>query len=196
MGRLYEASRPGERAYELSVPARYGEAAMRHLMYAGEDLGAVPYGRDALDVMRIERGDLSGNEMSGQTTARDLGLDATLASDKDFVGSVLARREGLNDPNRPMLTGLMGLDPTAPLRGGAHLVERSKTSAAPASQGYVTSVAHSASVGGWIGLGLLTHASERVGEIIHACDPLRGTEIAVKVCAPVFIGSEYLYAQS
>lgn len=192
MARLYQASTHGELAYELSVPARYGEAVMHRLIHTGEDLGAVPYGRDALNVMRIERGHLSSNEMSGQTTARDLGLGAMLASDKDFVGSVLARREGLNDPDRPMLTGLIPLDSTAQLRAGAHLAVRSGTSRE--SQGYVTSAAHSPSAGRWIGLGLLARASERIDEIVHACDPLRGTEIAVEVCAPVFIGSEYLHA--
>lgn len=193
--RLHQASALGEPAYELSVPARYGEAVMHRLIYIGEDLGAVPYGTAALDVMRIERGHLSGTEISGQTTARDLGRSAALANDKDFIGSVLVRRQGLNGPDRPMLTGLAALDSTAQLRAGAHLVVSSETSARRESQGYVTSVAHSPSAGRWIGLGLLTHAPQRVGEILRACDPLRGAEIAVKVCEPVFIGSEHLHVR-
>jgi methylglutamate dehydrogenase subunit C len=193
--RLYQASSHGEIAYELGMPARYGEAVMSRLIHMGEDLGAVSYGMAALDVMRVERGDLSSNEMSGQTTARDLGRGAALASDKDYIGSVLARRVGLNGPERLTLVGLIAVDSAAQLNAGAHLVLSAKRAATRESQGYVTSVARSPSAGRWIGLGFLTHASQRIGEIVQACDPLRGTEIAVKVCLPLFIGSEPSYAR-
>ena len=54
--RLFRISFSGELAYEVAVPARYGDALARVLMEAGEDLGVTPYGLEALNVMRIEKG--------------------------------------------------------------------------------------------------------------------------------------------
>src|SRR5690606_26299227 len=47
--RLYRISFSGERAWEIGVPARWGEALIERLVEAG----AVPYGVEALNVMRI-----------------------------------------------------------------------------------------------------------------------------------------------
>ena len=54
-------------AYELGVPARYGDAAIRAIMAAGAEFGITPYGTEALGVMRIEKGHVAGNEINGQT---------------------------------------------------------------------------------------------------------------------------------
>ena len=43
-------------------------------MAAGAPLGGCAYGTEALGVLRIEKGHVAGNELNGQTTARDLGL--------------------------------------------------------------------------------------------------------------------------
>src|SRR5437016_1063045 len=72
--RLFRLSFSGELAYELAVPARYGDAAIRAIMDAGAEFGIMPYGLEALAVMRIEKGHVAGQEMNGQLTARDLGL--------------------------------------------------------------------------------------------------------------------------
>ncbi|MEL7049406.1 MAG: sarcosine oxidase subunit alpha, partial [Pseudomonadota bacterium] len=53
--RLFRVSFCGERAYEIAVPATYGDALMRAMMQAGETLGVTPYGTEALGVMRIEK---------------------------------------------------------------------------------------------------------------------------------------------
>ena len=72
--RLFRISFSGELAYEIAVPSRYGDALIRMLMEAGEEFDIVPYGTEALGVMRIEKGHPAGNELTGQTTARDLGM--------------------------------------------------------------------------------------------------------------------------
>ena len=54
-------------------------------------------------------------------------------------------------------------------------------------QGYMTSVAHSPGSGHWIGLGLLRDGATRHGEVLRACDPVRGSEVLVTVCDPVFV---------
>ena len=53
----------GELAYELAVPARYGDATIRELMAAGAAFGVLPYGTEALSVLRIEKGHAAGNEL-------------------------------------------------------------------------------------------------------------------------------------
>ena len=42
------------------MPARYGDAMIRALMQAGEEFDAIPYGTEALGVMRIEKGHAAG----------------------------------------------------------------------------------------------------------------------------------------
>ena len=69
------------------MPARYGDALIRAIMAAGAPLGIVPYGTEALGVMRIEKGHVAGNELNGQTTAHDLGL-----------GKLMSTEEGLHRP--------------------------------------------------------------------------------------------------
>ncbi|MES0070543.1 hypothetical protein NKJ73_33315 [Mesorhizobium sp. M0074] len=53
--RLFRISFSGELAYEIAVPARYGHALMERLTELGADLGATPYGTEALGILRIEK---------------------------------------------------------------------------------------------------------------------------------------------
>ncbi|TIR79098.1 MAG: sarcosine oxidase subunit alpha, partial [Mesorhizobium sp.] len=91
--RLFRISFSGEMAFEISVPARYGEALARNLMIAGKPFGVTPYGTEALGVMRIEKGHVAGPELNGTTTAADLGLGKMMSTKKDFIGRVMAGRE-------------------------------------------------------------------------------------------------------
>jgi len=52
-------------------------------MQAGEEFDAVPYGTEALGVMRIEKGHAAGNELNGQTTVSNLGLGGFVSQKKD-----------------------------------------------------------------------------------------------------------------
>src|SRR6202012_4933728 len=55
-GRLFPLPFPGELAYEIAAPAYAGEDLIKALFEAGAPLGVVPYGVEALGVMRIEKG--------------------------------------------------------------------------------------------------------------------------------------------
>jgi heterotetrameric sarcosine oxidase alpha subunit len=184
--RLFRVSFSGELAYELAVPARYGDACIRAIMMAGEEWAITPYGTEALGVMRIEKGHAAGNELNGTTTAADLGLGRMMSTKKDFIGRVLAGRPGLTDPRRPTLVGLRPLDATTRLRAGAHLLTRGAPATAENDEGYLTSVAYSPMLKSWIGLGLLSRGPERMGERVRAYDPLRGGDAEVEVVPPVF----------
>ncbi|RUX35418.1 sarcosine oxidase subunit alpha, partial [Mesorhizobium sp. M4A.F.Ca.ET.050.02.1.1] len=93
--RLFRISFSGELAYEIAVPARYGQALMERLMQMGADLGVTPYGVEALSVLRVEKGHVGGSELNGQSTAAMLGLGKMVSQKKDAIGAVMSRREGL-----------------------------------------------------------------------------------------------------
>jgi glycine cleavage system aminomethyltransferase T len=185
--RLFRISFSGELAYELAVPARRGASVIRQLFAAGLPLGVTPYGLEALGVMRIEKGHVAGNELNGQTTAHDLGLGGLLSNKKDYVGATLARRAALCDPARQRLVGLRPVDPRARFGSGAHLVGAGQAALAANDQGFVTSAAHSPTLGHCIGLALLSRGPERIGERMDAVDPLRGRTTLVEVCHPAFV---------
>lgn len=185
--RLFRISFSGELGFELAVPARYGDSAIRAIMSAGAEWGVVPYGTEALGVMRIEKGHVAGNELNGTTTAADLGLGRMLSNKKDYIGRVLGEREGLTDANRPTLVGVRPVVPDARLYAGAHLLLRPASPSPAVDQGYLTSVTFSPVLGTWIGLGLLTCGPQRHGERIRAYDALRRSDVEVEVVSPVFI---------
>ncbi|MEQ1715136.1 MAG: sarcosine oxidase subunit alpha family protein [Hyphomicrobium sp.] len=188
--RLYRLSFSGELAYEIGVPARFGDALMRALMEAGRDFGAICYGTEALGVMRIEKGHVGGNEINGTTTATDLGLGKMCSTKKDYIGRILSQREGLTDQSRPGLVGIRPVDRAQRLRAGAHFLPKDAGAFASNDQGYVTSVAFSPMCGHWIGLGLLANGPKRLGEIVRAYDPVRNGDTLVEVVSPMFFDPE------
>jgi methylglutamate dehydrogenase subunit C len=188
--RLYRISYSGELAYEIAVPARYGEALADRLMEVGNAYGIIPYGTEALGVMRIEKGHVAGNEIDGRTTARDLGLGRMMSSKKDFIGRVMATRPALCDPARPSLVGLKPVRADDRLRAGAHLIALAAPATAQHDEGVVTSAAFSPSCGHSIGLGLLARGPDRIGERIRAVDPVRDGTVELEVCKPCFIDPE------
>jgi sarcosine oxidase subunit alpha len=188
--RIFRVSFSGELGYEVAVPARHGEALARALMEAGRAHGITPYGLEALGVMRIEKGHVSGPELNGQTSARDLGLGRMASTKKDYIGCVMVGRAAFLDPARPSLVGFKPVDRSARPRAGAHFIGVGKQAAAEHDEGYMTSVAFSPSLGHWIGLGLLIRGPERIGERVRAYDPVRGGDVEVEICPSVFIDPE------
>jgi sarcosine oxidase subunit alpha len=185
--RLFRISFSGELAYELAVPASFGEAAAEAIMAAGAPFGIAPYGTEALSAMRIEKGHVAGNELNGQTTARDLGLGGMMSTKKDFVGRLMAKRSALVDPDRPMLAGFRPVRLSDRLRAGAHFLPLGAPASAEHDEGHMTSAAFSPTLGSWIGLGLIRRGAERVGERVRALDPVRGGDVEVEICSPVFV---------
>ena len=188
--RLFRISFSGELAYEIAVPATYGDALVRALMEAGHDLGVTPYGIEALGVLRIEKGHVGGAELNGQTTAHDLGLGRMMSTKKDYIGRVMAGREGLVDPSRPVLAGFKPVDRTQRLRAGAHFLNKGATASPENDHGHMTSVCFSPVMNSWIGLGLIVNGPARIGEIVRAYDPVRNGDTEVEIVSPVFYDPE------
>jgi sarcosine oxidase subunit alpha len=185
-GRVFRISFSGELAYEIAVPASYGPALADALLQAG----ALPYGLEALNVLRLEKGHPVSAELNGQTTAADLGLGKMLSRKKDFVGRALAQRPALLDPEREMLVGLRPRVKGASLQAGAHLIPAGTAMTAANDAGHITSAAYSATLGHWIALALVAGGAARTGQIFRAVNPLQNSETEVEVVSPVFYDPE------
>jgi len=186
-GRIFRISFSGELAYEVNVPWRFGEAMWNTIYSAGLPHGLIPYGTEALGVLRIEKGHVAGNELDGRSTAADMGLGRMMSTKKHYIGLPLSQREGMTDPDRPGLVGLKLVGDEGRLRGGAHLFTDRDDARTETSLGWVTSVADSPAAGTWIGLGYLQGGMGRKGERLYAAYPLREESVPVEVCHPVFV---------
>jgi sarcosine oxidase subunit alpha len=183
--RLFRISFSGELAYEIAVPARYGNALAAKLMEAGAEFGIAPYGTEALGIMRIEKGHAAGPELNGQTTAHDLGLHKLLSKKKDFIGRALAARPALTDAARPTLVGLKPVDGVTFLRAGSHLLPVGAEAVAANDLGHVSSAARSPSLGHPVALALLVNGPARIGETVRVYDPVRNGDTLAEIVNPV-----------
>ena len=185
--RLFRISFSGELAFEIAVPTRYGDALMRRLMAAGKEFDVVPYGTEALGVMRIEKGHAAGNELNGTTSAQNLGMGRMVSKKKDSIGSTLSERDGLNQDDMLMFVGFKPVNSGDKVTAGAHLMSKDSIANAANDQGYITSAAYSPNLGSSIGIGFLKNGGERTGEFIRAVSPLTGSDIEIEVVSAHFI---------
>jgi sarcosine oxidase subunit alpha len=176
----------GEMAYEVYCGAGHGMHVWEALIEAGKPFDMVPYGLEALGTLRIEKGHVTGAEIEGRTTARDLHLDWMLSKKKPFVGSMTMDREGLASPERPSLVGLISLDNRA-LAGGAHIVEQVDEENPHGSIGHVTAACYSPALGRYIALAMVKGGKARHGSRAFVSDPLRNR------FGPVEIVSHHFY---
>lgn len=187
-GRLFRISFSGELAFELAVPADYGEAVADALMEAGRPHGICPYGAEALGVLRIEKGHVTHSEINGTVVPADLGFGRMVsASKRDFIGRHMLAREGVNAPDRHRLVGVRPLDAVGTFRTGAHILEKGAAETIENDQGYVTSSAYSPHVGSTIGLALVRNGPERLGEEVVVWSGLTNEYTPAVLCSPVFV---------
>lgn len=184
--RLFRISFSGEHAYEVAVPSRFGDSLFRQLVAQAETLGGGPYGMEAMNVLRIEKGHITHAEIHGRTTAFDIGMEALVNRTKDCIGQAGAARPGLSGAKRDQLIGLKPLVPTQELTAGAHLFRDGAKAVRENDQGYVTSVCWSPTLDSYLGLAFLTDGRARHGEVIEMVDHLRGVATRCTVCAPQF----------
>jgi len=189
-GRLFRISFSGEHAYELAVPARYGESLFETLLQRAEALGGGPYGMEALNVMRIEKGFITHAEIHGRVTAYDIGMGRMISAKKDCIGKTMAARPGLTDPMRERLIGLRPVAADGQLTAGAHLFELGDKAERVNDKGYITSVAYSPTLGHMIALGFLQQGPVRIGHTVRAVDHVRGVSTLCEVVNPVFFDPE------
>ncbi|QAX30352.1 sarcosine oxidase subunit alpha family protein [Leisingera sp. NJS204] len=189
-GRLFRISFSGEHAYEVAVPARYGESLFRELLKRAEAMGGGAYGMEALNVLRIEKGLITHAEINGTVTAIDLGLQGMMSRKKDFLGKPMSTREGLMAEDRMRLVGLKPVGAAKEITAGAHLFTPGDPVERIYDQGYVTSAGYSPALGCPIGLAFLKEGPERIGETVRLVDHMRGVDTLCEVVPPVFFDPE------
>jgi sarcosine oxidase subunit alpha len=187
--RLFRISFSGEEGYEIAVPTRFGESLFRDLVAKAETMGGGPYGMEALNVLRVEKGFITHAEIHGRTTAFDIGMEKMISPKKDCIGKAMAARPGLLGDERQQLVGLKVVVGTPPC-SGAHLFSQGDTVGREQSQGYITSFAHSDLMGACLALAFLKNGRARYGEKIRIVDHLRGLDLLAEVCDPVFHDKE------
>jgi glycine cleavage system aminomethyltransferase T len=88
--RLFRISFSGELAYELAVPAGYGESVADALMEAGERMASALWRRGARRDAHREGPCHPCNEINGTVVPRDLGFGKMVSSAKaDFIGKAM-----------------------------------------------------------------------------------------------------------
>jgi len=185
--RLFRMSYSGELAYEVHVHADRGRAMWEALLDAGASFGIMPYGTEAMNTLRVEKGHVViGAEIDGRTTAGDLGMGRLVNPDKWCIGKPLLDRAALNEPDRWQLVGLTGQD-GAPIPRGAKIVEDPDRASPNPMLGHVTSWCTSPHVGAAIALALVAGGRARHGDALWALSPLAGARARVTIGAPVFV---------
>ena len=163
--RILRASFGGELGYEINLPALHTQALLERLSTVGRDFSIVPYGVEALMIMRTEKGFLHvGGDTDGTTLPGDVGMDRGIARKAaNFVGRRSLLRPAAKDPNRMQLVGLRPRDRRTKLPVGAHVA----ASQPPAAiEGFVTSSCYSPVLGQPVALGMLARGQSRIGDTI------------------------------
>ena len=97
-----------------------------------------------------------------------------------------SRRPQLDSYGRLATVGFKPKDDMSKITGGAHFLDLNAKPSLEADLGHMMSVAYSPILKSWIGLGILKNGRARLGEYVRSVDFMRGTDIVVEVCDPVF----------
>jgi sarcosine oxidase subunit alpha len=164
--RVLRASFSGELGYEINVPCDHVTPLLERLWERAHEFDAVPYGIEALEILRTEKGYIHiGTDTDGTTLPQDVGFARDLSRKAaNFVGRRSLLRPAARDPMRFQLVALAPLDKRTRLPVGAQIA-----AAAPPTQteGHVTSSYWSPELGAPVALGMLARGAERLGESLR-----------------------------
>lgn len=189
--RIYRISFSGELAYEINVPADYGESVWQYFLDKGKDFDLKPYGTESMGALRIEKGHVVSAELDGRTTVGDIGFAKMLENCKKplFIGQHYARREAFNDSDRLQLVGLVSTDKTKAFKNGSQLLAQAEIEQTPMnSLGHITSMTYSPELDENIALAFIKGGLERwQDKIVYAHFPVRDMIVEAKVVSPHFL---------
>jgi len=189
--RVYRISFSGELSFEIAVPSSQGLAFWEALMAAGEEFGIMPYGTEALHIMRAEKGFIMiGDETDGTVIPQDLGLNWASSKKKtDFLGKRAQQRAHMTDPSRWKLVGREAVEGQVLPDGAYAVADGTNANGQRNMQGRVTSTYHSPTLGRGIAMGLVLNGPDRMGEVLDF-PGTDGTVYQAKIVDPVFYDKE------
>ncbi|GBE42797.1 MAG TPA: sarcosine oxidase subunit alpha family protein [Rhizobiales bacterium] len=188
--RLFRVSFTGELGFEINVPSRYGLTVWKRLIEEGARYDIVPYGTEALHVLRAEKGYIIvGQDTDGTQTPDDVGMAWAIGRNKhDFIGKRSLTRPDMLVSNRKQLVGLLTRDPKNLLEEGAQIVATAHPSPPAKMIGHVTSSYWSETLQHSIAMGVVEGGRARMGAELYV--PMPDGVHQVQVVEPVFYDQE------
>ena len=183
--RIYRISFSGELSYEIAVRADQGRAFWDAAMKAGAEHSIMPYGTEALHVMRAEKGFIMvGDETDGTVTPLDLNMSWIVSKKKeDWLGKRGLERPLFHSEDRLKLVGLLTDEPKTVIPHAANIIADKQV------LGYVTSTYYSPTLGRSIAMALVKGGMSREGQSLPIVTK-EGKTILTKVVDPVFYDKE------
>ena len=156
-------------------------------MEAGREFGVMPYGTEALHIMRAEKGFIMiGDETDGTVIPQDLGLHWALSKKKDdYLGKRAQQRSHMTDPKRWKLVGLETMDGSTLPDGAYAVADGTNANGQRNMQGRVTSTYHSPTLDKGIAMGLVLDGPDRMGDVIDF-PGTDGKTYQARIVDPVF----------
>src|SRR5260370_28308171 len=161
--RVLRASFSGELGYEVNLPANHAEALLARLWAHAGEFGAVLFGIEALQVMRVEKGYIHiGTDTDGTTLPGDVGFARGIERKAaPFVGRRSLLRPASREPMRLQLVGLVPLDGRTQLPVGAQIALQPPPTL---TEGHLTSSYRSPALAIPVALAMLPGGAPRPGE--------------------------------
>ena len=185
--RVHRISFSGELSYEIATPAGHGLALWEALMAAGAEFGVMPYGTEAMHIMRAEKGFIMiGDETDGTVIPQDLNLGWAISKKKaDYLGKRGQERTYLASPDRWKLAGFEALDGSVIPDGSYIIADGYNGNGQRNTQGRVTSTYYSPTLKKGIAMGLVKGGMDRLGDVVEF-NTLTTATVKARVVDPVF----------
>ena len=149
----------GELSFEIHMPASYAPTIWNWLLQAGNEMGIRPFGLEAQNVLRLEKGHIIiGVESEIRTTLHDLGMDFLWDRQKPEAKTIgaFALKETEDQEGRLKLIGFKMNDAGVTPSEGSLIVDDE-------IRGYVCSARYSECLGASIGMALVEPAFTKPG---------------------------------
>jgi sarcosine oxidase subunit alpha len=185
--RVHRISFSGELSYEIATPASHGLALWEALIDAGAEFGVMPYGTEAMHIMRAEKGFIMiGDETDGTVIPQDLNLGWAISKKKaDYLGKRGQERTHLASPDRWKLAGFETLTGGVIPDGSYIIADGHNANGQRNTQGRVTSTYYSPTLKKGIAMGLIKGGMDRLGDVVEF-NTITGGTVKAKVVDPVF----------
>ena len=188
---LFRISFSGELAYELAVPAGYGESVADALMRIGEQPRHLRLRRRGAErAARRERLHHPQRDQRNRCPARSrLRQDGVASPSQTSSARRCSPAKAFRIRRDRVLSASCRSIRSHSFRAGSHILSKDAAATLENDQGYLTSVAYSPHLKSQIGLALVIRGPERHGEEVQIWNGLRNEYTRAELCDPVFFDS-------